>query len=139
MAIRSVYSIRQLMNGIPQNGSPILSCRGHASGSFTLKRGCSLANGTGEEFIRIDCGQIKTSGPSSMTEGLPDQRLFELPSLDEASNLKTEFPELLQSFCVAFSIVHWIVAMHSDSIFLPLRRFGSILDQAGVKIADSPA
>ena len=56
-----------------------------------------------------------------------------------ASNLKTEFLELPQSLGVALRIVHWVVGVRGDSIFLPFRRFGSVLDQAGVKIADAPA
>ena len=62
MAIRSVYFIRQLMNGTRQNGLPIQSFRGPASGFFTLRLGFSRANGTGEEFIRNNSVPINALG-----------------------------------------------------------------------------
>jgi hypothetical protein len=61
------------------------------------------------------------------------------PLLDETSNLKTELLELPQCLGVAPGIIHGIVGVRGDSIILPFRCFGSVLDQAGVKVTDPPA
>src|SRR6266446_2002868 len=55
------------------------------------------------------------------------------------SYLQTQFLELLQSLRVAPRIIHGIVGVRGDAIFLPLRRLGRVLDHAGVKITDSAA
>jgi hypothetical protein len=55
------------------------------------------------------------------------------------SNLETKFPELLQRFGVTPGVVHGIVGMFGDAIFLSLSRFGRVFDQAGIKIPDATA
>ena len=53
--------------------------------------------------------------------------------------LQAELPEFEQGFRIAARVVHRIVSVPGDAIFFPFGRFGRVLHQARVKVADAPA
>jgi len=54
-------------------------------------------------------------------------------------NLQAEFLELPQRLRVSCRVVHRVVRVRRHTVFLPLRRFRGVLDQARVDVSNAPS
>ena len=63
---------------------------------------------------------------------------FSLWSSTEGSNSEAKFLEFLQSLGISPGVIHGIVRVLRDTVFLSFICLRGVLDQAGVQIANTP-